>query len=167
VLQVTMKEGRKRQIRRVASKLGHPVQSLVRSHLATLALGDLKPGEWRYLDESEIKALKASAASGERLAKSAAARPPRQPGANSETREARRARKAAQPGSRTALRNANNEEHPRRTGTGRPASRSGSRTIGKPGGAARSGRKSGQPGRVLTNRPNPPKKRSGRRTRTE
>jgi hypothetical protein len=63
VLQVTMQEGRKRQIRRIGVALGHPVKKLVRTHLATLALGDLKPGEWRHLEANEIRVLQASAAS--------------------------------------------------------------------------------------------------------
>lgn len=60
-LQITMTEGRKRQIRRVANTLGYPVQRLVRTHFATLSLGDLRPGEWRHLTESEVAALKALA----------------------------------------------------------------------------------------------------------
>lgn len=60
-LQITMTEGRKRQIRRVANTLGYPVQRLVRTHFATLSLGNLRPGEWRHLTESEVAALKALA----------------------------------------------------------------------------------------------------------
>jgi 23S rRNA pseudouridine2605 synthase len=60
-LQITMTEGRKRQIRRVANTLGYPVQRLVRTHFATLSLGNLRPGEWRHLTEAEVAALKAFA----------------------------------------------------------------------------------------------------------
>ncbi|MCE7946273.1 MAG: rRNA pseudouridine synthase [Chloroflexi bacterium CFX4] len=60
-LQITMTEGRKRQIRRIASTLGYPVQRLIRTHFASLALGNLRPGEWRYLTEAEIAALQALA----------------------------------------------------------------------------------------------------------
>lgn len=60
-LQITMTEGRKRQIRRTASTLGYPVQRLVRTHFASLALGTLRPGEWRYLTEAEVAALQALA----------------------------------------------------------------------------------------------------------
>ncbi len=60
-LQITMTEGRKRQIRRIASTLGYPVQRLVRTHFASLALGNLRPGEWRYLTEAEVAALRALA----------------------------------------------------------------------------------------------------------
>jgi 23S rRNA pseudouridine2605 synthase len=57
VIQITMTEGRKRQIRRMANTFGHPVQRLVRTHLATLSLANLRPGEWRYLTAQEIKTL--------------------------------------------------------------------------------------------------------------
>jgi len=60
-LQITMTEGRKRQIRRVANTLGYPVQRLVRTHFATLSLGNLRPGEWRHLTETEVATLKAFA----------------------------------------------------------------------------------------------------------
>jgi 23S rRNA pseudouridine2605 synthase len=57
-LRITLREGRKRQIRRIAAAFGHPVQQLVRTHIGPLALGDLAPGHWRYLTEGEITALK-------------------------------------------------------------------------------------------------------------
>ncbi|MCC7208720.1 MAG: rRNA pseudouridine synthase, partial [Anaerolineae bacterium] len=66
-LQVTMHEGRKRQIRRIGNTLGHPVESIRRTHLATLELGDLEPGEWRYLTDVEVRTLRASALSGPAL----------------------------------------------------------------------------------------------------
>jgi pseudouridine synthase len=81
VLQVTMQEGRKRQIRRIGVALGHPVKKLVRTHFATLALGNLKPGEWRHLEASEVRALQASAASvNNRPSRSTQARGPHKTG---------------------------------------------------------------------------------------
>lgn len=56
-LEITMKEGRKRQIRRVAAQLGFPVLHLSRTHLGPLALGNLGLGKWRHLSQKEIKAL--------------------------------------------------------------------------------------------------------------
>jgi 23S rRNA pseudouridine2605 synthase len=56
-LRVVLREGRKRQIRRVATKLGHPVRRLVRVRIGPIHLGDLTPGEWRPLDDREIKQL--------------------------------------------------------------------------------------------------------------
>ncbi|MCB0006774.1 MAG: rRNA pseudouridine synthase [Anaerolineales bacterium] len=61
-LKITMREGRKRQIRRVASQLGHPVKQLTRLQIGTLKLADLGMGQWRELTDSELKALKRSVA---------------------------------------------------------------------------------------------------------
>jgi pseudouridine synthase len=57
-LRIVMTEGKKRQIRRVAAILGHPVRSLTRTHIGKLALGALRPGEWRELNAQDIQALK-------------------------------------------------------------------------------------------------------------
>jgi 23S rRNA pseudouridine2605 synthase len=59
---IVLREGRKRQIRRIAAALGHPVRRLVRERIGPLTLGDLQPGHWRFLSEAEIKQLKRSAA---------------------------------------------------------------------------------------------------------
>ena len=53
-LRIVLREGRKRQIRRIAAGLGHPVHRLVRTEIGPIALGDLKPGQWRYLTAEEI-----------------------------------------------------------------------------------------------------------------
>jgi pseudouridine synthase len=57
LLRIEMREGRKRQIRRVASLLGHPVRELRRVALGPLQLGSLALGQWRYLTEREIGQL--------------------------------------------------------------------------------------------------------------
>jgi pseudouridine synthase len=62
MLQVIMREGRKRQIRRVAKALGHPVQSLMRVRIGPLCLGTLELGRWRALESFEINALRRSVA---------------------------------------------------------------------------------------------------------
>ena len=56
-LRVTLREGRKRQIRRVASMLGWPVHRLLRVRIGPVSLGDLKPGEWRHLPGAERRTL--------------------------------------------------------------------------------------------------------------
>ncbi len=61
-LRVILREGRKRQIRRVAAALGYPVQRLIRERIGPLTLGDLRPGEWRHLTDSEVRELRRSAA---------------------------------------------------------------------------------------------------------
>lgn len=57
-LRIVLHEGRKRQIRRVAAMLGHPVHRLIRVRIGPVRLGTLKPGEWRYLTERELRALR-------------------------------------------------------------------------------------------------------------
>ncbi len=59
-LEVKMQEGRKRQIRRAAGAVGLRVERLVRVRIGPLRLGNLKPGEWRFLTDEEVRALKAS-----------------------------------------------------------------------------------------------------------
>lgn len=61
ILRVIMTEGKKRQIRRVAGALGHPVRRLTRTHIGMLALGDLASGQWRELTPKEVLALKTPA----------------------------------------------------------------------------------------------------------
>lgn len=57
-VEVTIHEGRKRQVRRMLETVGHPVISLQRTGIAFLELGDLKQGSWRRLKISEVAALK-------------------------------------------------------------------------------------------------------------
>jgi len=57
-LVVTMREGHKRQIREVCKAIGLGVVKLIRVRIATINLGNLKSGEWRYLTEEEIMNLK-------------------------------------------------------------------------------------------------------------
>lgn len=61
VLRIVMLEGRKRQIRRVAAQLGHPVIRLVRTHIGQLGLGTLRKGAWYQLDADEVQALQSPA----------------------------------------------------------------------------------------------------------
>ena len=59
-LQITIHEGRNRQVRRMCARAGMTVKRLVRIREGTLELGDLAPGKWRHLTEKEITALTAS-----------------------------------------------------------------------------------------------------------
>ncbi|MCJ2544407.1 pseudouridine synthase [Thermostichus vulcanus] len=56
-LRVVLFEGRNRQIRRVAERLGHPVLALHREAIGPLRLGNLKPGQFRQLEPHWIQAL--------------------------------------------------------------------------------------------------------------
>jgi len=60
-LKITLREGRKRQIRRMVGLLGHPALRVIRIGMGSLLLGDLRPGKWRDLTEGEVRALRAEA----------------------------------------------------------------------------------------------------------
>jgi 23S rRNA pseudouridine2605 synthase len=57
-LRVILHEGRKRQIRRMLTVVGHPVRRLIRVRMGPLTLGDLEPGRWRRLAPGEVRQLK-------------------------------------------------------------------------------------------------------------
>lgn len=54
---IVLMEGRNRQIRRMVRKIGNQVVGLKRIRVASVRLGGLKKGHWRYLRASEIKNL--------------------------------------------------------------------------------------------------------------
>jgi 23S rRNA pseudouridine2605 synthase len=54
ILRIVMVEGRKRQIRRIATILGHPIIRLVRTYIGQLGLGTLRKGAWYQLDDFEV-----------------------------------------------------------------------------------------------------------------
>jgi 23S rRNA pseudouridine2605 synthase len=56
-IEVTIREGRKRQVRRMAEAIGNEAQSLTRIRIGSLELGELRRGEARLLEEGEIAAL--------------------------------------------------------------------------------------------------------------
>jgi 23S rRNA pseudouridine2605 synthase len=60
VLDITLNEGRNRQVRRMLAAIGHKVRSLSRIKMGPLTLGNLKPGESRLLTPSEVKQLHAA-----------------------------------------------------------------------------------------------------------
>lgn len=56
-LRVVLTEGRKREVRRMMSAVGHPVLKLSRIRFGSVRLGDLKAGGWRELTSREVDAL--------------------------------------------------------------------------------------------------------------
>lgn len=58
VLQMTIKEGRNRQIRRMCEAVGLEVARLRRTSIGPLKLGMLKPGTWRELSAEELRAIR-------------------------------------------------------------------------------------------------------------
>lgn len=56
-LQVELREGRNRQLRRMTAAVGLPTLRLVRTAIGPLTLGQLAPGSWRELDTGQVAAL--------------------------------------------------------------------------------------------------------------
>lgn len=57
LLELELREGKYREIRRICDVLGLKVRSLRRIQIGKIKLGELKPGKWRALTESEITSL--------------------------------------------------------------------------------------------------------------
>jgi pseudouridine synthase len=58
LLRITIREGRRRQVRRMCDAVGHPVRLLRRVRIGPLSDRRLKPGGWRDLTEQEVGALR-------------------------------------------------------------------------------------------------------------
>ena len=57
-LEITLSEGRKREVRRMCEHIGNPVEKLIRVRLGQLNLGSLHPGQHRALSEREVQQLR-------------------------------------------------------------------------------------------------------------
>jgi 23S rRNA pseudouridine2605 synthase len=69
-LEITIHEGRKRQVKRMCEAVGHPVKRLTRVRFGPLELGGLGEGEHRRLTDAEVRRL-ANAGSGARRSRTA------------------------------------------------------------------------------------------------
>jgi pseudouridine synthase len=58
IVQVEIREGRKREVRRMLEAVGCPVKELTRTNFAGLTLEGLKPGAWRRLRPDELARLR-------------------------------------------------------------------------------------------------------------
>lgn len=67
-LQMVLREGRNREIRRVLASVGHKVLQLRRVRIAGLSLGDLQPSEFRQLNSAEVSQLRRSVPRGATIA---------------------------------------------------------------------------------------------------
>jgi 23S rRNA pseudouridine2605 synthase len=56
-VEITIREGRNRQVRRMLQAVGHPVGELRRMGFGPLLLGELPEGKWRPLTATELRAL--------------------------------------------------------------------------------------------------------------
>ena len=72
VLEMTIKEGKNRQIRRMCEAVGLEVVRLRRSAMGAVKLGMLQPGQYRELTKSEVAALRAAAQKGKARARTQA-----------------------------------------------------------------------------------------------
>lgn len=57
-LRIVLREGRKRQIRRMLEAVGYQAERLIRVRMGPLQLGDLKPGAYRPLTQRELAAIR-------------------------------------------------------------------------------------------------------------
>jgi 23S rRNA pseudouridine2457 synthase len=53
-LELILREGQNRQVRRMTAAVGHPALRLVRKSVGPWTLGDLQPGQWRRADSAEL-----------------------------------------------------------------------------------------------------------------
>jgi 23S rRNA pseudouridine2605 synthase len=60
-VEVSLLEGRKREVRRMFDVAGYPVQRLIRLEYGPVKLGDLPRGEWRPLTQDEIDGIRSLA----------------------------------------------------------------------------------------------------------
>ena len=56
-LEITLREGKNRQVRRMTAAAGHPAVRVVRTAIGPLILDDLRPGESRPLTRAEARVL--------------------------------------------------------------------------------------------------------------
>ena len=56
-IELTLREGRNRQVRHMTAAVGHPTLRLVRSAIGNLKLDNLAPGTWRHLSPDEVRAV--------------------------------------------------------------------------------------------------------------
>jgi 23S rRNA pseudouridine2457 synthase len=56
-LEITLREGRNRQVRKMTASVGHPTLRLVRTAITFLSILGLQPGEYRKLSTDEVQKL--------------------------------------------------------------------------------------------------------------
>lgn len=59
-IELTLREGKNRQVRHMTAAIGFPTLRLVRTAIGTITLGDLAQGQWRELTSREVENLRKS-----------------------------------------------------------------------------------------------------------
>ena len=57
MVKVVLHSGKNRIVRRIFGSIGFPVKRLVRTQIGPIKLGDLKPGSYRVLSQTEVRSL--------------------------------------------------------------------------------------------------------------
>ncbi|NEG69117.1 pseudouridine synthase [Bifidobacterium choloepi] len=57
IVRVVLHSGKNRIVRRIFGSIGFPVRRLVRTQIGPIKLGDLKPGSYRVLSQTEVRSL--------------------------------------------------------------------------------------------------------------
>lgn len=57
-LRLVLREGKKRQIRHMTAAVGLPTLRLVRIAVGPVGIGELQPGQWRHLSQTEVEAFR-------------------------------------------------------------------------------------------------------------
>lgn len=83
VVEITLREGRNREVRRVLARIGHAVRKLIRIRIGPLSLRGLGPGEFRPLTSTEVNQLRKYKPRPEQVVR---AKPDRKPGKSGKPR---------------------------------------------------------------------------------
>jgi 23S rRNA pseudouridine2605 synthase len=107
-LKLVLREGKKREVRRMLEAVGHPVLRLVRRRFGPIDLGELPEGKWRIVQPEELVQVRDAPASpkGARRTPAAEAEAPKAKRVRTADAEDRPARKAERPGRKDAPRTA-------------------------------------------------------------
>lgn len=57
-MSIVLVEGKNREVRRMMEAVGHPVNRLIRRRFGPIAIGELKPGKWRVVTDTELAGLR-------------------------------------------------------------------------------------------------------------
>jgi len=141
-MSIVLVEGKNREVRRMLEAVGHPVNRLIRRRFGPVALGELKPGKWRVMTDTELAGLRrkpAKSASAHGHAESTDAVD--SPGGDHPPRRATHGAYSHAPAEKKPAKTAASAGKSRRNADekgARPFAKSGAR--GKPGRAAKPGR---------------------------